>query len=81
MIKSPKKDIMIPEGKAINQGWPVRVMMRDERVPIRVTMPNFRTLVRKSMKGIPAIKEQNAGTRGMRIGMYPIMHVTKNEIK
>jgi hypothetical protein len=33
------------------------------------------------MKGIPAIKEQNTGTRGMSIGMYPIMHITKNELK
>ena len=50
---------------------PVSPISRPLKIPIIVTMPNFLTLVRNSMNGMPVIKDHNAPRIGKKIGTKP----------
>ena len=58
----------------------VKPISKPLKIPIIVTMPNFFTLVRNSMKGIPVIKDHRAPRIGRKMGTNPIGMATQQPI-
>ena len=59
---------------------PVSPISRPLKIPIIVTMPNFLTLVKNSMNGMPVIKDHNAPRIGKKIGTKPTGMATQQPI-
>ena len=77
--RSPSSPKITPIGTPQNP-IPVSPISRPLKIPIIVTMPNFLTLVKNSMNGMPVIKDHNAPRIGKKIGTKPTGMATQQPI-
>ena len=75
-MRSPSRPKISPIGTPQNP-MPVSPISRPLKTPMIVTMPNFLTLVRNSMKGIPVISDHRLPRTGRKIGINPIGMATQ----